>query len=158
LNADYLIKRGIHTAGHVYRSAWSRSGLSMEIPAPTSTEFIWMFLLYFYHQRRRCSMPCLADDKPKKECCEVAKLLPRPYRIRLENVGLALNSGAGSHDTDKHFWLSLRAKLEYSFTVYLFHFNTIKIHIVYSLLFIPFQVEKLSTLGIQIAASVQIKL
>jgi hypothetical protein len=43
-------------------------------------------------------MPCLADDKPKKECCEVAKLLPRPIGS-VGKVGLALNSGAGSHDT-----------------------------------------------------------
>jgi hypothetical protein len=71
------------------RSAWSRSGLSMEIPAPTDTEFSLDVLLI----PKETLFPCLAlHDKPKKECCEVAKLLPSPVGS-VENSWPGTNSG-----------------------------------------------------------------
>jgi hypothetical protein len=46
LNADHLIKRGIHTLSYRCRSAWSRSGLRWEIPHRPILNSVWMFVTF----------------------------------------------------------------------------------------------------------------
>jgi 6-pyruvoyl-tetrahydropterin synthase len=97
LNADYLIKRGIHTMEVIVAEAPGQEAVfRWEIPAPTDTEFS-LDVRTFITKGDVVPMPCL--DKPKtqkKECCPDCQTSTKALSDQLEQLALALNNGGGA--------------------------------------------------------------
>lgn len=99
-NADYLIKRGIHTMEVIVaESPGQEATFRLEIPEPTDTEFS-LDVRAFIVKGDIIPMPCLTDDKPKKkECCSDCQTSKKALSDQLEHLAKALNGGGAQQET-----------------------------------------------------------
>ena len=97
LNADYLIKRGIHTMEVIVaETPGQEATFRWEIPAPTDTEFCFD-VRTFITKGDVVPMPCLTDElQQKKECCPDCQTSTKALSDQLEQLALALNNGGGA--------------------------------------------------------------
>jgi 6-pyruvoyl-tetrahydropterin synthase len=100
LDADYLIKRGIHTMEVIVAEAPGQEAVfRLEIPAPTDTEFS-LDVRTFITAGDVVPMPCLTEEhKPKKACCEGCQTSTKALSDQLEQLALAMNGGGAQQGT-----------------------------------------------------------
>jgi 6-pyruvoyl-tetrahydropterin synthase len=98
LNADYLIKRGIHTMEiTVAEAPGQEATFRLEIPPSTDTEFS-LDVRAFIVGGDIIPMPCLTD-KPKKECCPDCQTSKKALSDQLVQLAQALNDGGAQQET-----------------------------------------------------------
>jgi len=110
LNADYLVKRGIHTMEiAVAEAPGQEATFRLEIPKELAGNF-HLDVRQFITDGDIVPMPCLSDDKPKASCCADCRSSQQLFSQQLERIAKAIQDGSVTTETTLQELQSLSLK------------------------------------------------